>query len=103
MKLLLSIILCLFAGILYSQNTANGKPYGLSGVVKDSVTGDVIPYATVEVASNDTSCRTVGYTDSQGRFSITLPECDSLTVNGKCRFYGLPTLHTTDNAPHTQR
>lgn len=81
MKLLLSIILCLFTGILYSQNTANGNPYGLSGVVKDSVTGDVIPYATVEVASNDTSCRTVGYTDSQGRFSIILPECDSLTVN----------------------
>lgn len=80
MKLLLSIILCLFTGILYSQNTANGNPYGLSGVVKDSVTGDVIPYATVEVASNDTSCRAVGYTDSQGRFSITLPQCDSLTV-----------------------
>ena len=72
MKLLLSIILCLFTGILYSQNTANGNPYGLSGVVKDSVTGDVIPYATVEVASNDTSCRAVGYTDSTFSSSIAL-------------------------------
>ena len=102
MKLLLSIILCLFTSILYSQNTANGKPYGLSGVVKDSVTGDVIPYATVEVASNDRHIVPCSRLYRQPRAIQHHPTRVRLT-DGKCRFYGLPTRHTTDNAQHTRR
>src|SRR5574343_569141 len=71
MNRVILIVLIVFSGIFsVNANNVDKNKKIIFGKITDTVTGELLPGAKIEIKANGISC----YTDLNGNFSLTIPE-----------------------------